>query len=210
MTIFIISDIIPIEGVHKVNIYQKASLVLALLLYIPLSYQIVKGLVRQNLATFLLWGLLDAIAGVSLLVQNGNYQLPLAYVAGCTLVILSILKSKNFGGWASYETKVSLMVIACAVAWRISGPWLATIFSTAGVVIAGFPQLRDSWRDPASSPLLVYIGFTVVNVLSTVGGKAWTVEERLYSGACSVLCVAVVVASLRRTEQKESVSLSPQ
>ena len=179
------------------NMYQKISVVGALLLYLPLSYQIVKGQVRQNLATFLLWGSLDVIAGVSLLVQGGNYHLPLAYVAGCTLVVTCILKSKNFGEWTIYETKVSILVFICALAWAISGPWMATIFSTTGVVIGGFPQVKDSWRDPRSSPLLIYIGFTLVNVLSTEGGKAWTVEERLYPGACSLLCGVVVAVSMR-------------
>ncbi len=186
------------------NLTQKVSVTIAFLLYWPLSYQILKGKATQNLATFILWGLLDVIVGVSLFVQGGNYQLPLVYVAGCTLVIASIVKSKNFGRWTSYETFVSIMVVGCCVAWALSGSWYATIFSTAGVVIAGLPQIRDSWRNPETSPVLIYIGYTVANSLSTIGGKSWTVEERLYSGACTILTLVVIGASLRTSPKQRA------
>lgn len=180
------------------NTYQTVSVIVALLLYVPLCWQILSGRVTQNLATFVLWGSLDLIAGLSILVQGGNYQLPLAYVLGCILVVLSILKSKNYGKWTGYETMLSILVLFCTIAWAVSGPWFATIFSTAGVVIAGLPQLRDSWREPEKSPLAIYLGYTFVNVMSTMGGKAWTVEERLYPGSMVVLCFIIVLITMRK------------
>lgn len=179
------------------NIYQKVSVAMALFLYLPLGYQILRGTVVQNLATFALWGALDAIAGASMFIQGGNYQLPAAYVGGCIGIILCILKARTFG-WTRYETQISVAVIICIVAWRVSGPWYATIFSTAGVVFAGLPQLKDSWQKPETSPLYTYVGFTFVNVVNTIGGKGWIVEERFYPFWCSVLCVAIVLASLRK------------
>lgn len=101
------------------------------------------------------------------------------------------------------ETRVSIIVGLCLVAWCVivwwyDNPWLATVLSTTGVVLGGLPQLRDSWRRPKESPWLIYIGYTFVNVMSTVGGKGWTVEERLYPGACTILCGIIVLASMRR------------
>ncbi|HBD24797.1 MAG: hypothetical protein A2566_00130 [Candidatus Zambryskibacteria bacterium RIFOXYD1_FULL_40_13] len=192
-------------GGVTVNIYQKVSVVVALILYLPLSYQILTRKVTQNLATFILWGSLDAFAGASIFVAGGNFQLPVAYVFGCTLVVTCILKSGNYN-WTRVETRVSILVVVCLTAWCVivwgyDNPWLATVLSTTGVVLGGFPQLRDSWRRPEESPWLIYTGYTFVNVLSVVGGKGWTVEERLYPFSCAILCGIIVLVSLRRTNR---------
>jgi hypothetical protein len=184
------------------NAYQKVSVIVALCLYAPLSYQILKGQVTQNLATFILWGSLDVFAAASIFIAHGNFQLPTAYVFGCTLVILCILKSGNYG-WTKVETRVSILVLLCLAAWCVivwgfSNPWLATVLSTTGVVLAGYPQLRDSWRKPEESPVLIYLGYTFVNVLSTLGGAGWTVQERLYPGACTVLVLVITAISARK------------
>ena len=192
----------PLAEESRVNIYQKLSVALALSLYLPLSYQILTGKVRQNLATFILWGSLDAIAALSIFAQGGNYYLPAIYVAGCSIVVSSILKSKSYGVWTSYETKIVFLVALSVVAWFLSGPWAATIFSTSGVMMASLPQIKDTWRDPASTPGLIYAGCTVANALSIVGGSAWTVEERLFPTACTVLCIFIVVLTLRGRQRR--------
>lgn len=179
------------------NIWQFTSVILALGLYVPLAVQILRGSVKQNLATFVLWGLLDGIAGASLYVQGGNYQLPFAYMSGCMLTIGCILKSRTFS-WTSFETKVSFLVVVSIVAWMVSGPYMATIFSTTAVVLAGIPQVKDSWKNPEHSPFMLYIGYTVANLLSTIGGKMWTVEERLYPFSCFLLCLVIVGVTSRK------------
>jgi hypothetical protein len=101
------------------------------------------------------------------------------------------------------------MVIICLVGWKMSGPWLATILSTTGVVLAGFPQLKDAWKTPREMPLVIYVGYTIVNILSTMGGSSWTVEERLYPATCAVLCAVIVLVSLKKFFQMETESSNP-
>lgn len=187
------------------NKYQIISVILALILYIPLAQKIWTGKATQNLATFILWGILDLVAGISIFVQGGNYQLPLAYVAGCTLIIICILKAKTFE-WTWYETTTSALVLICLIGWSISGAYLATILSTTGVVLAGFAQLRDTINLPEKCPTLLYFGYTIANLLSIFGGKNWSVEERLYPASCFVLCLIIALLSLRRTSKVEAVS----
>jgi len=185
------------------NTYQLVSVIRALILYFPLGYQILKSPVTQNLATFILWGSLDAIAGASMIAQgSGNYQLPFAYVLGCVIVIACVLKSGKYS-WTRVETAISILVLVCITAWLVivwvfHNPWLATVLSTTGVVLAGAPQIRDSWRKPEESPFMIYVGFTFVNVLSVMGGASWTAEERLYSGSCTILCGLVTAISARK------------
>jgi len=179
-----------------VNKYQKASVFLALGLYLPLAYQLLTHQVTQNLATWVLWVFLDAIAVASMFVQKGNFQLPTAYVAGGTSIVLCIATT-NMWTWTIYETIVTCMVAVCITGWYLSGPRLATILSTSAMALATIPQLKDVWQDPTTAPTLVYVGYTLANIFSTVGGKNWSIEERFYPSVCTLLCILIVMFSLR-------------
>lgn len=186
-----------IESENNLNIYQKISTIVALFLYLPLARQILKGEVKQNIATWILWGSLDVIVAISLFLQNGNWHLPTAYVGGCTLIIICLLKARVMT-WGRFETLMTFIVIACLIGWWQSGPRLATILSTAGMVAATLPQIRDAYRSPFDMPLKIYAGYTVVNMISTMGGAGWTVEDRLYPLTCTILCALVVLAACRK------------
>lgn len=177
------------------NIYLLLGVAVAWAMYLPMCKGILSSTKKQNLATFILWGILEAEVAVSLLVQGGNWLLPAGYVAGCIATILCILKMKTFS-WGWFESLCATFVVLCAIAWAASGPYLAAIISTVGVVIAGLPQLKDAHLAPREMPLGPYVGFVIANTLSTYGGASWTVEERLYAGACTILCAVIVGVTL--------------
>ena len=185
------------------NGYQLASVILALALYAPLGLKILQKKVEQNIATFFLWGSLDLLVGVSIYTQGGdNFALPFAYVGGCAFIISCILIAGTYK-WTSIETRAAVIVAICtaiwsAMVWGFQNPYYATIFSTLGVVAAGIPQLYNSWYVPAKVPTAEYAGYTVANILSTVGGASWTVVDRLFPGACTILCGVFVLVGLRK------------
>ncbi len=178
-------------------------------LYVHLGHGILTKGVPQNLATWILWVLLDAVAAGSMFVGagHGNYQLPTAYVVGGSVISWCIRKSGTVK-WTWFETLVSTMVVVAIVAWKLLGPDFATILSTTGMAIATIPQVKDSWQEPEKSPIFTYLGFTLVNGLSVIGGKSWTIEERFYPTVCAELCVLVVLVSLRRTKTEPQPLLS--
>jgi hypothetical protein len=171
--------------------------VLALFLYVPLAWQIIKGVAKQNLATWILWGLLDLVVGVSLYVQGGNWYLLGAYVSGCILTVACLLYSGE-RRWTWFETTIFVMVIICLVGWYYSGSRTATILSTSGVALATLPLWKDAYLKPDMVPLGIYVGFSVANTLATIGGAAWTVEERLYPATCVVLTIVIVMLTAIR------------
>ncbi len=183
------------------NIYILISTVVAFCLYIPLTVQIWRGDVKQNLVSWILWFLLDGIVGVALLVQGGNYVLPLAYSAGCLVTVICILKHREYS-WGCFEKLVVILVGICLAIWYFSGPWLATIATTLAVVTAGLPLLADTFKAPDKAPLLIFVGYFFVNTLSTIGGKEWSVEERLYPSANGAFCLCLVLFALRRFKRK--------
>ena len=84
------------------------------------------------------------------------------------------------------------------VAWATAGESAGIIASSLAVVMASIPQMVDTYKKPESTPTMAYVIFTIGNVISLIGGKSWTIEERFYP-ACSIfLCVVIVVLSLRK------------
>lgn len=170
--------------------------VFAFLLYVPLCVSILKGQIVQNMTTWFLWGVLDAVAAASLYVQDGNFWLPAAYSLGCIVTVLCIFKSGE-ATWTRFSTLIICLVIICMIGWYYSGPKLATILSTLAMVVAGLPQLIDTWKYPLQTPLLIFIGYFSVNTISCLAGNGWTITERFYPGVASLFCLAVCLSACR-------------
>jgi len=184
------------------NIYQQLSVYGAVALYVWLGYQILSGKIKQNLITWTLLLLLDVVIVGTLIVQHGNWQLPATYTCGCTCIVICILFKRNIA-FTVDDLYMCILVIICIACWKISGPWWATIFATMSSLIASRPQLKDVYRDPEKAPSFAYFGYIVVNALSTIGGKSWTVEERFFPGAMVVLSLAFFLISIRNPKKSE-------
>ncbi len=174
-----------------------ASTVLALGLYIPLCIQIVRGTAKQNLTTWLLWATLDLIVVATLIVQHGNFLLPIAYTLGSGITALCIMRSKN-ATWTWFESFVTFLVVVCLVIWTFSDAKSATVVSSIALVIAGIPQLVESYIEPWNTPIFIYVGYFTANGLSILGAKNWSVEERFYPVCAAIFCLAVSTLALRK------------
>lgn len=177
-----------------------ASLVTALLTYMFL----IKGLLRegmeQSFATWFLWALLDLIAALSMMFKGGNYQLALFYTFFGIFISGLLLYKKQFS-WTWLESLVTFLVIVCLVVWATSGDRAATIASTMAMAIATTLQLVAAWKKPstAGSPF-IWGGYTLANLFSLFGGKAWTIEERFYPFVCVLLCVWLAALTSRKNQ----------
>ncbi|MEK9131565.1 MAG: hypothetical protein AAB447_01500 [Patescibacteria group bacterium] len=174
-----------------------SSLAVAMLTYVFL----IKGLfkeIEQSFATWFLWALLDLIAALSMLFKGGNYQLALFYTFFGALITGILLYKKQFS-WTWLETVISALVVVCLIIWSVSGDRAATVASSTAMAIATIPQLVAAWKKPetAGSPY-IWGGYTVANILSFLGGKSWTIEERFYPMVCIGLCVALTVLTCRK------------
>ena len=174
-----------------------AGSVIGIAVYVPLCISILRGKVKQNLATWLLWALLDGITAASIFYQYGNYLLTASFALGSTFTSLSIIRSKNFQ-WTWFETMVASLVVACIVIWAASGAYIATIASTTAVIIAGVPMIVECYKKPWDNPFSTFFCFLVANILGTIGGKEWSVIERLYPAACTIYCLLIVLLIARK------------
>src|SRR5690349_19179125 len=88
--------------------------------YVPLTIGILKETTRQSFAAFLLWGLLDTIAMIGAVLQQGNYWLAASNVAG-TFFIAGLLLYKRQFEWSVTETITCFLVVACLIVWYMAG-----------------------------------------------------------------------------------------
>lgn len=179
------------------ELLQTASVVIGIGTNIPLIIGICKEKIKQSFATFILWGALDIIAGVTSYLEKGNWYLPAGYGFSATTVAIFLLAKKQFS-WSKVEWMTLGMVIVCLIFWRISGEQTAIILSSVAVVAAGIPQMKDTWNDPVSTPKVLYCFFLLANTLSLIAGKAWTIEERFYSSSVVLLTLIILALSMRK------------
>jgi hypothetical protein len=177
-------------------ILKIAGGALALLLFIPLIRVLLKeGAQGQSCATWFLWALLDTILTISVIDQHGNFYLPLGFAIGdVSLVILLLAKGKF--RWGFFETVILLMVIACLVGWKLTGPKIATISATLGICVAGIPGLVEMLKHPQRAIGNIWACYVVANLLGFFGGSAMTIEERFAPGVFA-LCALIMFAASR-------------
>ncbi len=174
---------------------QIAGATLAFCAYIPLAHSILRNKASQSFAAFFLWALLDSIATATSFLHDGNFWLPFSNVVGSSTIAI-ILISKKQVSWSWVETMTAVLVIICLAVWRMSGEKAGIIASSLAVVIATVPQMVETYKKPADTPVNVYFIFLAANVLSLLAGESWTIGERFYA-ACSVfLCLMVIVPAV--------------
>ncbi len=184
-------------NIHEILIWSGS--ILAIVLYYPLIAGILRNQIEQSCATWMLWVSLDVIAVISIVLQHGNYLLLVVYSL-CGSVVIAALIYKKLFKWTRFETFVLALVIICLVVWYLSGPRWATIAVTFAGAISAFPQIRDSWKKPDMMTGHIYLGYAMANGLSCLGGKAWTVEDRLYQSMATILCLIIMGIAYRKQE----------
>ena len=187
---------------HISETLQLAAGIIGFGAYIPLTIGILNNTARQSFAAFFLWGLLDTIAMVSSVLQNGNFWLAASNVAG-TFSIAGLLLYKRQFEWSRTETITSALVIICLMVWYSAGNTSAIIASSVAVVIAGIPQMAHTKRSPQDTPMTIYGIWLVANTLSLFAGRAWTIDERFYAVCGLVLCSSILGIAWMGTRPKK-------
>lgn len=152
---------------------------------------------EQSFAAFFLWAMLDLIATITTIIQGGNYWLALSNCIGSAVITLLLVRKKQVS-WTWIESMTAFLVVACLVIWYTTGERAGIVASSLAVVIASVPQMVDTYRKPETTPSYVYIIFLVANIISVIGGSAWTIEERFYQCCGVFLCGVITAFSLRK------------
>lgn len=178
--------------------YQMAGLVLTVILYGILSYKIINHGTKQSLAT---WGLLDVITCISIYQQNGNWMILGLFCLGSTFICLLLAWKRQFT-WGWFENFIAGLVLACLAIWYYVGPELTTIAGTTSAALATATQIKDSWKNPDKTTVIIWIGFTIVNFCYFMAGKTWEIKDTLYPVTATLICTALIIANIRIKDSK--------
>lgn len=179
------------------NYLQPAGGIIGLVAYTVLIVALFKTSTKQSFAAFLLWAMLDIIATITTIIEGGNYWLALSNAIGSSVITIILIFKKQVS-WTWIETMTAGLVVACLIVWYTTGERAGIIASSLAVVIASIPQMVETFKKPANTPTSSYAIFLLANIVSLLGGRSWTIEERFYP-ACSIfLCLLIVVLSLRK------------
>lgn len=161
------------------DLLSTAGGIFAVLMFVPMFVRILRESgAGQSFASWLLWGVLDLILIISLIEQDGNFWFVIGFAVG-DLAIAGLLAWQRRFNWGGFETMILSLVILCIIGWKTAGPRAATLFSIAGVCIAGVPGFISLKRNPDRKTARVWLGFSFANVLSLFGGDALTLEQSL-------------------------------
>jgi hypothetical protein len=169
-------------------------------LYLPLYRRTKAGTTPMNIATFLLWAVLDSILTASTFLQGGNFLLPLLFAFGAMAMVHAIRHS-GVWEWKWKEWMATIFVAGSILVWCRAGTELAIVVAASGSFAGGLPMLFSNWKNPREAPLDLYFGFLFGNALSlstlTIGTR-FTVEGHFFGAIGTVLTAGFVLAALRR------------
>lgn len=158
------------------------SVIVGGLAYLNIIFTTMNGaVVGLSVSTFLLWSLLAAVTIYSLCKQKVNPAIACVYGSGATIMTI-ILLFKGKYSWDLFDTFIAAMVMICVILYFTTGPKPALVFSSLSGFLASLPFIVLTWSDPINSPIVTNSGFLLANVFAFAGAKAWTLEDRIYSG----------------------------
>jgi hypothetical protein len=158
---------------------STAGGILAMLMFVPLFMRILRESGGgQSFASWMLWGVLDAILVVSLIEQRGNFWFVAGFAIG-DLAIAALLAYQRRFTWGWFENLILAMVAICVIGWKMAGSQAAMIFSIIAVCVAGVPGFISLKRKPDRHTSLIWLGFSAANAIAFFGGTSMTMEQRL-------------------------------
>lgn len=150
--------------------------------FIWYMYTIYYGRTRPHLYTWLIWGLVCAIAAFAQFAGGGGQG---AWIWGAVAVFCLIRAAAAVRHGVRVITlsdKVCLGLACVAiVAWQLAEDPLIAILIVTGIDLAGFyPTMRHLWYEPYDENLVSYVLFAVVYSLNAYAQMSYNVTTLTY------------------------------
>lgn len=151
-----------------------------------------KGIKSQSFFTYLLWAILDIIVFITIQEENSS-SLVLVFSCVFCSVLMSILlfkydKSKK---WGDEETRTLFSIVIVVLIWIFSKSNILTLaLAIIAELIAGWPQMKRSWKNPGTRMTLVsYSLFLIIYILSVFNSPDWQLKNVLFPIAFFIYCI---------------------
>lgn len=160
-----------------------------------------RGLKSQSFFTYLLWVILDIVTFIAA-VETGSDSLMLIF--GCILFssFLSFIffKYDKEKKWGDDESATMIMIILVIIIWGLSqSNLLGLVLAVIAEIIAGWPQMKKSWKCPGTRwTLASYLLFIVGYMLSVLNSKNWELQNILFPLSFFIYCIGDTIPLIRK------------
>lgn len=169
---------------------------MVIIAYAIIADQVWSGKIVQNIASRILWAVLDGMVAICIFAKGGiNWKMPAVFSLGCIMLAVFIAK-RSVWKWTTFHTKIAIGTGLCAIIWMLAGPVVATVAISAAVFLAGIPQVVDAYRMPKHNPVAAVAFQTLAAVLSVMGGEP-SIIGRFFAGTCVVYFALLLGVTLR-------------
>jgi hypothetical protein len=151
-----------------------------------------KGMKSQSFFTNLLWAILDVLVYIAAFEeQSSSLMLVFGCILGSLTVSILLLKYDKKKKWTKDESITLLIVCLVVFLWLYSGSnLLGLTLAVIAEIIAGWPQMKKSWKKPGSRlTLLSYFLFLIVYSLSIYNSPDWQLKNVIFPIAFFVYCI---------------------
>ncbi len=168
----------------------------AVLVCLPVIWGIFQG-DKFNPVSYFLWSLLSVVCVVVLVrAGQGGYTIMIGYILS-DFAIGACAYYKNgrlsFGYFEAFVTTLTIMCLAMYV-WcdRRKKYRPAVIVCATAAILAGVPQIVDSFNNPFQTSLLICILYSLISFLSYYGDRP-TFEARLIPGLSIIYWFTIII-----------------
>ena len=150
------------------------------------------GAKSQSFFTNLLWAVLDTLVYITAVEEESS---SLMLVFGCILgsfsTSLLLIKYDKKKEWTRDESITLIIVFVIIFFWIYSGSnLLGLILAVIAEIIAGWPQMKKSWKKPGSRMMLTsYSLFIIVYVLSIINSPDWQLKNIIFPISFFIYCI---------------------
>jgi chromate transport protein ChrA len=176
---------------------------IAFVSYIPYFRDIFTGKTKPHAFSWLVWGILNAIAFAGQIYDKGGAG---AWAVGFTAFVMFIIFSLAlYMGEKNIKSFDWLCLVGAGVAlilwFATSGPLLSVILITVIDALGFFPTVRKSFSKPYEETLTTYILSTIKYLLVVVALHSYTVVTVLFPASLVLMNGLFVVMLVIRRKQ---------
>lgn len=158
-----------------------------------------KGTMHLNIATWLLWSIIDVAVLISSLAGGAPAPfLSIGFALGAVLVTTALL-FKGTWHWGTLESISAVTTVACLVVWYFAGPIVALVSLTLGKYgIAAMPTVVNACRYPERGQSWNWFVGAFAAATNIFAAGSWTLAQSFFPTMVLIFATVVGIIHLRR------------
>lgn len=188
--------------------FGVASLVVALIQYLPYCWRTWTGALRPHAFAYVIWGVGAAIvAGAQWVAGAGPGAWAMALIAGLCFIVVALSLRQGAGYVTRKDVWTLVLALAALPLWLVLRDPLVAVMLITGIDIAAYAMIyRKLLRYPAEDSILFYAIAVSQYVLTVLATTSWNLTT-LLNPVALILCgigVIVLMAAGRMSRRRRA------